>query len=390
MKKFCLSLAALLLAACGGGTAQNSASPSGSASASPAAPKHYAIVLQDQATQGITFVREDNQPLGTYTLPPTQSGLPIISTQMTTAAGKFWFIAPNGHLFSVSTSGTQSDMGLLPDTPQSGSAAQYSIFGLAVSPDGTKWAYGVLISSSSGNGSAQTQIDVGGVGQTPNHTAPQTVNSQGWYVLGWSAQGIVASMGAIGIGGCCYLSPEAAGMYAVTIDPSTLSTSKTWQGCATSDISANGSFACVAANCFTGVSASTSPCANAANGMITVHRASQPDVQITATQPVLHAGWTLVDDTNNRDVFGVVHSIGNSGPQQYVIDTESGNLGTQAVTKLGDQVLPDGVLASGDVVVSAAPQDPTSGQAGVSVLHANGSMTQLGAGNVSFVGLIAL
>lgn len=313
----------------------------------------------------LLFLREDGTVLGSHKLSSQQ----LFFNDSAVADGKFWYIDSSGqHLHSLSSDGTDTDVAGLAE------ASRNLISGLAVSPDGARWAWGVQLASVGSN--TRTHIDIAGPGAATQTALDEATNNPVLTPIAWTSQGILVERENIGIGGCCYIKPEAAGRDAMLVDPSSLQVTGTWTGCATTSASATGSFACV----------SDKPPA------VVVHRGSPVAVTITPLSPVVEVGWAFVDDADSRVVFAVVHSLGNGGGDgPYVIDTESGDLSNGKVTKLVAQQTPEAVLADGSIVVSSAPAAPSSGiPSTVSLLTPAGSLQRLGPSGVQFVAAFTL
>ena len=310
---------------------------------------HTVVVLVESDGNTLDFVRDDGTTLGTFKYP---SG--VSETASAAAAGRYWYVSGSAnHLHSVTPDGMDTDVASLADLDGGN-----LINGLAVSSDGQRWAWGVLQNPGSSN--ARTWIDVGGMGVATKSAIAEATNNPVLIPLAWTLRGIVVSRSNTGIGGCCYLTPETAGREVMLVDPGTLMLVNTFGGCASSFVSAAGSFAC-------------------AGSTIQVHTAGGSDVAVAAQPPVSQVGWAIVDDAGKRVVFAVIHSTGGGGDGPYVIDTEQGDLTTRTVTKLFDQATPDYVLPDGRIIVSSAPQAPNSGQGyGASLRSSSGSSLQLG------------
>ena len=361
------------LAACGGSGSQLLPSASGSAIATPAPPPpHYVIVTRALDTGTLYFVRDDGVLLGSHSFGGDVSGLTAYVAS-TSAAGRFWYIArSDGHLHSITPNGADADVAELPDVVGSSSPGGE---GLAVSPDGTQWAWGVLLGSGP-TGPWQTRVDLGGVGRTARHALEEPTSNYVLSPVGWTSGGVLVSRNATGVGGCCYLTPEYGARDAMLLDPTTLQATSTWPGCATAAVSGAGSFACAGP---------------VRTGRILVHKAGGGDITVTAVPPSVWVGWAIVDDSANRVIFGVIHDLGEgSGRGPYIIDTEAGDLTTLGVTKLFDQTTPDAALPGVAVVVTAAPAAVDLANSTVALRSASQGSKQLGPKGVAFAGILQL
>jgi hypothetical protein len=353
-----------VLSGCGASGGSLSPTPSHAASQQPAptaTPKPQAWVIA-YFSGGLHFVRDDGSVLGS-------SATAAVIDEFATAIGRLWHIANDGHLRAIAPDGSETDLGLLQDV---GTSGQNYITGLAVSPDGQSWAWGVTSPGSPG-AAARTRIEVGGVG-APTRIAMSEAASPGGepglvlVPLAWTSRGLFVSRDQTGIGGCCYLWPETGGRDTMLVDPTTFAVVKTWSGCQTKFVSLAGSFAC-----------DGSP--------VVVHQATGADVEVAPIAPVAGLGWIVVDDVQDRVLFAVIHDRGaGAGDGPYVIDTEQANLASRAVSKLYDQATPLATLPDGRVVVAEAPAVPSSGQGyRLSIRSSSGSSAPLGPRDAQFI-----
>jgi hypothetical protein len=364
-------LFALIGAGCAGAPASSNAtaapSPSNSsppASSSPSPPSplgHFAVVTRHDSDGMLYFIRDDGVVLGQHA-----SNIDYVAP--TTAAGRFWYIArADGHLHSVTPAGTDRDVAALPDVTGQPSAGAS---GLAVSPDGSQWAWGVTLGGATGP--SQTRVDVGGIGIPTRHALAEATTNAVLSPIAWTSLGVLVARDATGIGGCCYLTPEYGATDAVLLDTTTLEATSIWTGCSTAAASNNGSFACAGAT-------------------VVVHPSTGAEVRVHALSPVSRVGWTVVDDSRNRVLFGVIHTQGQAGrPGPYVIDTEAADLSSGVVAKVFDQATPDAVLPDGSVVVTSAPTAFDYQRLAITVRLASGNVEQLGPTGSTFVGLVYL
>lgn len=309
----------------------------------------------------VSFFNDDGSLAGTRTF--SASNAPDMSG-FATAAGRFWYISKGDHhLHSVTPNGSDTDIAPLQDLST-------SPYGLAVSPDGRQWAWGVWLGTSA---PYRVRVDLGGVGMDTRYAMEESTSNSVLEPLAWTSAGLVVERQATGIGGCCYLIPETGAKDAMLLDPGSLRTVDTWPGCATASASDAGSLVCIP----------TTPGTPA----LVVHRQQRSDVTLQAQAPVRRVGWAIVDDARGRALFGVVHSDGaggSSGP--YSIDTEAGDLGTGQVATIAGAVTPNAVLPDGRLVVTSAP--PVLSPSGflVSIRSTSGQMQQLGSDNSYWIG----
>ncbi len=351
-----------LLAACGGAAATPTAVPSqtAAASASPTnspQPVAVTIAVEKNDARTVLFLRADGTTLGQTDLQSAED--------VTSAAGKLWYIgAGDGHLRTVGVDGSRSDVGFLEGLATPGSTTS----GLAVSGDGSRWAWGCLSCNSS---APRTRLYVGGAGIRAHIVLDEPTSNWGLVPLAWTASGLIVARQATGLGGCCYLTPEIGHMDAMLVDSATLQVSATWSGCSTASASQKGAFACVSAS-------------------LTVHLPDGSTRMVSPTPPVAGVGWGHVDDAGNRVVFAVIHSrAGGEGVCPCVIDTETAALDTGVVTKLADQMTPDGLLSNGRVIASSAPLLPGQGTFSEWLLSADGTRVQLGPNGAHFVAIVS-
>jgi hypothetical protein len=324
------------------------------------------VVVQETGSGTLFFVRDDGVVLGNHSFADGVSPYDVSAA----AAGRFWYIArSSGHLHSLSTDGSDTDVAALPDV-RGGQAK-----GLAVSPDGRQWAWGVLLGGSVGPW--HTHVELGGIGLGTRTALDESASNPAVLSpVAWTERGILVSRDATGIGGCCYLTPESGARDAMLMDPVTLHLITAWNGCATASASPAGSVACSGPN---------------RTATIVVHRAAAPDVTLSALPPHQQVGWAFVDDAGNRAIFGVIHSFGSGGAQgPYAIDAEAGDLGSLAVSKLFDQVTPDAALPDGSVIVTSAPPVVNASPSTVSVRSVSGAVHQLGPSGAAFVAVFQL
>jgi hypothetical protein len=364
-------VAGALVSACGQTSPGSSSSATPSPSPSQGPPAHTVIVVLDSDGVTVEFVRDDGTVLGTHKF---SNGLSTYAASAV-AAGRFWYVAAaDHHLHSIAPDGTDVDVAALSDT-DGGNVVN----GLAVSSDGQRWAWGILVVGASGP--ARARIDVGGAGATTRMGLEEPSTNTVLIPVAWTPRGLLVSRSLTGIGGCCYLTPETGGRDAMLVDPATLHVSNTWTGCATALATASGSFACVTGSGQTGV---------------TVHPATGPDVDVSPLPPVAHVGWALVDDTQGRVLFAVIHSFGaGGGDGPYKIDTEQAALTAHQATHLLDQVVPDAALPDGRIVVTEAPAVPTSGAPGsappsVVIATSGGGKLRIGAAGAGYLGAFQL
>lgn len=353
---------------CGAGGPPRSATtqtptPAHPSSPSPSPSAHYAVVTIHGDDSTVYFVRDDGVVLGKHIFKSLTDNV-----ASTTAAGRFWYIArADGHLHSVDPSGNDADVAALPDA--AGQPAT-SVSGLAVSPDGSQWAWGVT--QGGGAGTGQTRIDIGGTGVVIRYALEQMTSNPVLQPIAWTSQGILVARRMTGIGGCCYLTPEYGATDAILLDPTTLAATSTWAGCSTASASTSGSFACAGAT-------------------VVVHRGASSETNVSASPPISRVGWTVVDDARNRVLFGVIHSQGQGGATgPYVIDTEAGDLRSGVVTKLFDESTPDAVLPDGSLIVTSAPPAFDYQKMSVLIQSTSGAVTQLGPVGSEFRGLVEL
>jgi hypothetical protein len=348
------------LAACGasGGT---TAAPKPTPTATPRGTPHpvtaepvspATIIVVGHAPEGsLSFFRADGSVAGTHAFSAETS-----PSAYATANGRLWYVSPSDHhLHSLTADAVDTDVTPLQD-------AMGGVFGLAVNPDGTRWAWGVLIGAA---GSQRARVDIGGIGVQTTGAIEQSTQGYVLAPLGWTSEGILVARRALGIGGCCYLAPETGARDALLLDPATRQTVSTWTGCATAAVTPAGSFSCV------GTSTGTST--------VVVHRQQRTDVTLDVLTPVRHVGWAMVDDAGARAVFGVVHSSGAGGSAgPYAIDTEVGDLATSKVSAVASAMTPDAVLPDGRLVVTSAPPVPPLAGFVVSLRSPSGETRQLG------------
>lgn len=314
-----------------------SATPVITATPSPSPPVSWVIAVENSQDGSILLVRDDGTVLATFK--------PTDTVAHTAAAGRFWYVLRDGQLHSVTPDGIDTDVATLQDGANAA--------GLAVSPDGRQWAWGI---SSEGT-SPRVHVDVGGLG-LPTRTALDAPSSGGdEQVVAWTSVGVLVGQFGEG-GGCCYIPPEELARGAMLLDPATLQVSQSWPGCATAAATDAGSFACVEVF---------------RTGKLTVHEAAGVTTSVTAEMPAQAVGWAHVDDSRNRVVFGVIHSLSGG----YRVDTEAGDLATGAVTTLWTQVVPDALLPDGRVVVTSVPLASTDARA-VYVRSETGASHQIG------------
>ena len=293
-----------------------------------------------------------------------------VTDAFATASGRLWYVAnTDGHLHAVAPDGTDTDIGALQDA---GRSSQNYLTGLAVSPDGRNWAWGVTTPGSPGT-AATTRIEVGGAGGPTRNALSEPASPGGepgpvLAPLAWTSRGLLVSRNETGIGGCCYLWPETGGRDVMLVDPTTFAVVKTWTGCQTKFVSVAGSFACAAST-------------------VVVHQAALSDVQVAALPPVAGLGWLVVDDVQRRVLFAVIHDRGaGGGDGPYVIDTEQGDLVSGVVTKLYDQTTPLAILPAGRAVTAAAPAVPGLGQGyPLSIRSSSGASVQIGPRDAQFI-----
>ena len=364
-----LTLFALTGAGCAGAPASSGATATPSTSSSfpppPSSPSplgHFAVVMLHGNDAMLYFVRDDGVVLGKHAFNTNDY------VASTTAAGRFWYVSrADGHLRSIAPAGSDTDVAALADVTGQPSAGAS---GLAVRPDGSQWAWGVTLGGATGPW--QTRIDVGGIDLPTRHALEESTNNAVLHPIAWTSLGVLVARDATGIGGCCYLTPEYGARDAMLLDPSTLGATSTWTGCSTAAASNNGSFACAGAT-------------------VDVHRSTGAEVTVHALSTVAQVGWTVVDDTQNRVLFGAIHSQGRGGAAgPYVIDTEAADLSSGVVTKLFDQATPDAVLPDGSVVVTSAPTSFDYRQLAITVRSTSGTVDQLGPVGSEFVGLVQL
>jgi hypothetical protein len=352
-----------VLAGCGASGGGVTPTPSHGASQQPiptaTQPKPWVIAY---FSGGLHFLRDDGTVLGT-------SATTAATDVFATANGWLWHVGDNGHLRAAAPDGSDTDFGSLQDV---GTSSHNYLTGLAVSPDGQRWAWGVTTPGAPG-AAATTRIEVGGVG-VPARVALSEGAAPGGEPglvltpLAWTSRGLLISRDATGLGGCCYLWPEEGGRDVMLVDATTLAVVKTWSGCQTRFVSMAGSFACDA-----------SP--------VVVHQATGTDVRVAPIAPVAGLGWIVVDDVQGRVLFAVIHDRGaGAGDGPYVIDTEQGDLASRTATKLYEQVTPLATLPDGRVIVAMAPAVPSSGQGyALSIRSSSGSSTQIGPRDAQFI-----
>lgn len=348
-------LAVLALAACAGPDAPSSRPAGTTAAASPTAvptttPRSSVVALMTPAGM-VLFV----DPAG-RTVTQVSVASPIATSA---AVGQLWFVDQARHLRALGIDGRVSDLGVLRGLTAPGATA----WGLAVSDDGRRWAWGELIGAS-------TRVYVGGI-DTPERVAlDEATTNRAFVVLAFTARGIVVARSATGLGGCCYLPPEYGHKDALLVDPATLQVSLRWDGCATASATPLGSFACTGA-------------------ALTAHPADGQTQAIAPIGPVVTAAWAHVDEAGRRLVFGVVHTRGQGdGGCPCRIDTEDAALDGGAATRLADQVLPDAVLPDGRLVVASAPAVPAQAPPSHWLLSPGGARTQLGPDGAEFLAIL--
>jgi uncharacterized protein YceK len=370
MRRLLVTIAAVgTLSGCGAVGGNTTTTPGHSGLEQPSAtatqrPQHWVIAF---FAGGLHFVRDDGTVLGS-------SATTFVTDEFATASGRLWHIAKDGHLRAIAPDGSETDLGSLQDA---GTSGQNYITGLAVSPDGQSWAWGVTSPGSPG-AAARTRIEVGGVG-APTRIAMSEAASPGGepglvlVPLAWTSRGLLISRDETGLGGCCYLWPEIGGRDVMLVNATTFAVVKTWTGCQTKFVSMAGSFAC-----------DGSP--------VVVHQATGTDVEVAPIAPVAGLGWIVVDDVQGRVLFAVIHDRGaGAGDGPYVIDAEQGKLASRAVSKLYDQATPLATLPDGRVVVAEAPAVPSSGQGyRLSIRSSSGSSAPLGPRDAQFIATFPL
>lgn len=357
---------AVLLAGCSGPTAATpgpTATPTVAPSAHPSAtPRPYAIAVTTSDARTIVFLAGDGRTLGQTSFPSPTFGL-------TTAAGQLWYVDQDKHLRAVGVDGRVSDLGVLQGLAAAGATA----FGLAVSGDGRRWAWGECSNCLGAGGRAR--LYVGGVDAHEQLVLDDPTSNAVLVPLAFTARGIIVARSATGLGGCCYFTPESGHRDVLLVDSATLQLSRTWNGCAAASPSPSGAFACV-------------------GGTVTVNLPDGSTRSVIPTQPVRNVGWALVDDAGGRVVFGVVHSRGQGdGGCPCVIDTEVGGLDGGTVTKLVDQMTPDDLLPDGRVVATSTPSTPVlAGQGTVAdwIVSPDATRVRLGPEGARFLAVLTL
>lgn len=280
-------------------------------------------------------------------------------------AGAYWFA--NGHLMRLDVRGQVTALG------------EAHGDSLAISPDGTQWAYSVMAPSSSENSGWLNQLWVGGTTHAPRMIASRTESSDPsapvpadapaaqwvYRVLGWNERGIIITRMLTGVCGCGPFADERFNGHAALVDPMTgVSTTVTNdEQCPVSGIADDGTDACFESKV-------GSPGATAL-------RISRGGVLLAdySLSGVDRAGAALFEPTGGLLAYSTVNASLDPGPALAstalrILDLRTGE--ARAVGPAGlipVAWLPDGTLiaqrsvsqSNGDLMTSAVHLDPATG-----------------------------
>ena len=257
-----------------------------------------------------------------------------------------------------------SDMGVLQSLAVPGALA----FGLAVSQDGRRWAWGGCVGCAPNVGHMRARIYAGGIDIPDKLVLDEPSANPVLIPIGYTPRGIVVARTATGIGGCCYIPPEAGHRDVLVVDPTTFQISQSLNGCNAAYTSPQGSFVCT----------STPP--------MTVHLADGSTRSVAAG-----GGWVHVDDSHGRVVFTLIHSRGQGdGGCPCKMDVEAAPLDGGPVTVLADQMTLDDVLPDGGIVAATAPVLPGQGALADWIVRTDGTRVQLDQAGGPFVAVLPL
>jgi hypothetical protein len=338
-------------------------SPVAPSTSPTATPRQYVVAVWASSADTVLFQNSQGSTVG-------QAKVPRTTAAIAAAAGQLWYIDTDKHLRAVGVDGHVSDMGVIRSLAVPGAVA----YGLAVSEDGHRWAWGGCVACAPSAGDARARIYAGGIDIPDRLVLDEPTSNPVLLAIGFAPSGIVVARSATGIGGCCYIPPEAGHKDVVVVNPTTMQVSQSLTGCVAAYASPQGSFVCT----------STSA--------LTVHLADGLTRSVTPMSPVVGVGWAHVDDTHSRVVFTVIHSRGpGDGGCPCMIDVESAPLDGGSVTVLANQMTLDDVLPDGGIVATTAPSLPGQGTAATDwVVRPDGSRVQIGQAGAQFLAVLQL
>jgi hypothetical protein len=329
--------------ACGGGASSttpagpsSSSAPINSAAATqattptaPSTPKTFVLMVQNPTGVSVRFVRRDGTELRRVPMP---AGM-----RFATVGGDRLFYVSAAHLHSLGADGSDHDMGAL-DGMQ---ATNPGWGGLAVSPDGTRWAWSFLVGTS--GAPMRSRMEVAGVGEKArvvldaSHDSPLYLEP-----IAWTEAGIVVADQPGNIGGFPLFFDDHYWWFTRLLDPVTFAqrTLSTGQPCPFNDIAADGDFTCLSAH---------------PAQVVLTRGATRRTFALPGT--VVNAGDALIDPAGRRIAIGINRSDSTGqSDQQWKVDIVMFDVATGAATALPFSGvvpvswLPDGSLVVADVV----------------------------------------
>jgi hypothetical protein len=223
---------ALILSACGPrGGETGAATTTGRAATSPAAAQLIAVLDAPFGTLGNTVRLVEGDGIEVASAPVPADGESIA------AAGQHVLVGGGGRLTAIGRDGVRRSLGGLP-----GDAAEQTVAGLIVSPDGGRWLWSSITQEA--DGLAHSRLYVAGEGTAPRLLAERSELGRALRPVAWTAGGPVVADEPLGIGGYFLFRREVGPTSLVDIASASLRPLTT-DDCAFSDLSANGAIACV-------------------------------------------------------------------------------------------------------------------------------------------------
>lgn len=319
------TLLALAATACGSVPA-----PPGTPASVPSAssPQTFVmLVLQQGAAPEARFVARDGSELRRVPLPQ--------DARFATVGGQWLSYVSSGHLHVVGESGTDQDRGALSGMD----ATDPGWGGLAVSPDGLRWAWSYLVGDPN-RSPLHSRLEIGGLHEQPRVMLDESHDDAPLYLepIAWTDAGLVVADQPGNIGGFPLFFDDRYWGATRLLDPITGATRRltSGQACPFNDGIAGGGFTCVAAQPWRVVLTTSSGARTFAI----------PGV-------VAQAGDALVDAAGRRIAVGINRSDSTGQPdQRWQVETALIDVSTGGLTILpGNGHVPSSWLPDGSLVV---------------------------------------